>query len=165
MALDLGGSEGLADGPSGEPRTGAGFSPRREPGGAEEEDGPLSLHRGSVAPQRPRRQVQIPDLQLAERRREAVVPPRLRRLRGEELDGLEVEQRVDDHVLRPLACPIHLAALAHAHRCQGDRVPRVECRAADDAQRDGGHADLCEDGRREDQLEQRRRDGEGCHLA
>ena len=39
----LGGSEGLADGPSGEPRTGAGFSPRREPGGAEEEDGPLSL--------------------------------------------------------------------------------------------------------------------------
>ena len=39
----LGGSEGLADGLSGEPRTGAGFSPRREPGGAEEEDGPLSL--------------------------------------------------------------------------------------------------------------------------
>ena len=39
----LGGSEGLADGLSGQPRTGAGFSPRREPGGAEEEDGPLSL--------------------------------------------------------------------------------------------------------------------------
>ena len=32
----LGGSEGLADGLSGEPRTGAGFSPRREPGGADE---------------------------------------------------------------------------------------------------------------------------------
>ena len=33
----LGGSEGLADGLSGEPRTGAGFSPRREPGGADDE--------------------------------------------------------------------------------------------------------------------------------
>ena len=33
----LGGSEGPADGPSGEPRTGAGCSPRREPGGADEE--------------------------------------------------------------------------------------------------------------------------------
>ena len=62
----LGGSEGLADGPSGEPRTGAGFSPRREPGGAEEEDGPLSLHRGSVAPQRPRRQVQTPWPEVSE---------------------------------------------------------------------------------------------------
>ena len=40
----LGGSEGLADGPSGEPRTGAGFSPRREPGGADEERASPSYH-------------------------------------------------------------------------------------------------------------------------
>ena len=122
------------------------------------------LHRGGLAPVEPRQAVLHRRLQLREPPRQAVEAARLGRLAREELHRLKVEQRVDDNVLRHLESDVLLAALCAAQPRQRDGVARVQRSAADDAHRDGGHAQVEEDRRSERHLEDRAGDLEGADL-